>query len=114
MAQAVTLARLHGTERLDAAAIAIKRIMRADIIVIDDVGLLPVTTETAETLYRVVSAAYEKRSITLSGNLHPAGFDELMPKTIANAIVDRLLHHTTSSSPHATASASPKPPPERR
>ncbi len=28
-----------------------------------------------------------------SSNLHPAGFDELMPKTIANATVDRLLHH---------------------
>ena len=25
-------------------------------------------------------AAYEKRSIALSSNLHPAGFDELMPK----------------------------------
>ena len=60
---------------------------------IDDIGLLPVTTETAEALYRVVDAAYEKRSIALSSNLHPAGFDELMPKTIANATVDRLLHH---------------------
>ena len=29
----------------------------------------------------------------MSSNLHPAGFDELMPKTIANATVDRLLHH---------------------
>ena len=48
---------------------------------------------TAEALYRVVDAAYEKRSIALSSNLHPAGFDELMPKTIANATVDRLLHH---------------------
>ena len=57
------------------------------------IGLLPVTTETAEALYRVVDAAYEKRSIALSSNLHPAGFDELMPKTIANATVDRLLHH---------------------
>lgn len=70
-----------------------KRIMRADVIVIDDIGLLPVTTETAEALYRVVDAAYEKRSIALSSNLHPAGFDELMPKTIANATVDRLKHH---------------------
>lgn len=71
----------------------IKRIMRADVIVIDDIGLLPVAAETAEALYRVVDAAYEKRSIALSSNLHPAGFDELMPKTIANATVDRLLHH---------------------
>ena len=42
-------------------------------ICIDDIGLLPVTTETAEALYRVVDAAYEKRSIALSSNLHPAG-----------------------------------------
>lgn len=72
---------------------AIKRIMRADIIVIDDIGLLPVSNDTAEALYRVIDAAYEQRSIALSSNLHPAGFDELMPKTIANATVDRLLHH---------------------
>lgn len=41
--------------------------------------------------------AYEKRSIAFSSNLHPAGFDELMPKTLATATatatVDRLLHH---------------------
>lgn len=77
----------------DTTGRALKRIMRADLICIDDIGLLPVATETAEALYRVVDAAYERRSIALSSNLHPAGFDELMPKTIANATVDRLLHH---------------------
>jgi DNA replication protein DnaC len=77
----------------DTTGRAIRRIMRADVIVIDDIGLLPVAAETAEALYRVVDAAYEKRSIALSSNLHPAGFDELMPKTIANATVDRLMHH---------------------
>jgi DNA replication protein DnaC len=77
----------------DSTSRAIKRIMRADVIIIDDIGLLPVAADTAEALYRVVDAAYEKRSIALSSNLHPAGFDELMPKTIANATVDRLLHH---------------------
>ncbi len=85
------LVRRHGAD--DTTGRAIKRIMRADVIIIDDIGLLPVTTETAEALYRVVDAAYEKRSIALSSNLHPAGFDELMPKTIANATVDRLMHH---------------------
>jgi DNA replication protein DnaC len=52
-----------------------------------------VAVDAAEGLYRLVDAAYEKRAIALSSNLHPAGFDELMPKTIANATVDRLLHH---------------------
>ena len=36
---------------------------------------------------------YERRSVAVSSNLHPAGFDELMPKTLATATVDRLLHH---------------------
>ena len=41
----------------DSTGRAIKRIMRADVIVIDDIGLLPVAAETAEALYRVVDAA---------------------------------------------------------
>jgi DNA replication protein DnaC len=85
------LVRRHRAD--DSITRAIKRIMRAEVIVIDDIGLLPVATETAEALYRVIDAAYEKRAVALSSNLHPSGFDELMPKTIANATVDRLMHH---------------------
>ncbi len=84
---------VHRHRADDSTSRAIRRIMRADLIVIDDIGLLPVATETAEALYRVVDAAYERRSLAISSNLHPSGFDELMPKTIANATVDRLLHH---------------------
>ena len=84
---------VHRHRADDTITRAIRRIMRADLIIIDDIGLLPVATETAEALYRVVDAAYERRAIALSSNLHPAGFDELMPKGIANATVDRLLHH---------------------
>ena len=86
--------------------------MRADLICIDDIGLLPVTADTAEALYRVVDAAYETNAQSpLSSNLHPAGFDELMPKTIANATVDRLMHHAhVVAHQRRLASASPKPP----
>ena len=58
-----------------------------------DIGLLPVGPDAAEGLYRLVDAAYERRSVAVSSNLHPSGFDELMPKTLATATVDRLLHH---------------------
>jgi DNA replication protein DnaC len=63
------------------------------VILVDDVGLLPASAEAAEALFRVVDAAYEKRSVALSSNIHPSGFDELMPKSLATATVDRLLHH---------------------
>ena len=42
---------------------------------IDDIGLLPVAVDAAEGLYRLVDAAYEKRSVAISSNLHPSGFE---------------------------------------
>lgn len=77
----------------DTVTRAVARVLRADLVVVDDIGLLAVATDAAEGLYRVVDAAYEKRAVAVSSNLHPAGFDELMPKTLATATVDRLLHH---------------------
>lgn len=77
----------------DSMAKAIARIIRTDLIIVDDIGLLPVSAEAAEGFYRLVDAAYERRSLAVSSNLHPSGFDEIMPKTLATATVDRLLHH---------------------
>lgn len=85
------LVRAHRSD--DSVHRVVARILRADLIVVDDIGLLEVGADAAEGLYRLVDAAYEKRSIAVSSNLHPAGFDELMPKTLATATVDRLLHH---------------------
>ena len=54
---------------------------------------MPVSADAAEALFRVIDAAYEKRSIAICSNIHPSGSDELMPKSIATATVDRLMHH---------------------
>jgi len=77
----------------DTVSKAIARLLRADLVVVDDIGLLPVSQDAAEGLYRLVDAAYENRSVAVSSNLHPAAFDELMPKPLATETVDRLLHH---------------------
>ena len=71
----------------------ITKITRADLIVVDDIGMLPAGQAAAEALYRVIDAAYERRSVAVTSNLHPSGFDTIMPKTLATATVDRLLHH---------------------
>jgi DNA replication protein DnaC len=85
------LVRRHRAD--DSVTRAMARTLRADLVVVDDIGLLPVAPDAAEGLYRLVDAAYEKRSVAVSSNLHPSGFDEIMPKTLAGATVDRLLHH---------------------
>ena len=87
----------------------ITKITRADLIVIDDIGMLPAGQAAAEALYRVVDAAYERRSVAVTSNLHPSGFDTIMPKTLATATVDRLLHHAhivlTEGTSHRLAEA---------
>jgi hypothetical protein len=45
-----------------------------------------------------VDAAYERRSVAVTSNIKPAGFDTIMPKTLTTTAVDRLLHHATESS----------------
>ncbi len=85
------LVRRHRVD--DTVSKMVARIVRSELVVVDDIGLMPVSPDAAEGLYRVVDAAYERRSVAVSSNLHPAGFDQLMPKTLATATVDRLLHH---------------------
>ena len=72
---------------------AVARICRSELIVIDDIGQLPAGQDAAEAFYRVVDAAYERRSVAVTSNLHPSGFDTIMPKGLATATVDRLMHH---------------------
>jgi DNA replication protein DnaC len=89
-----TLATTIGRAKADATiARTVARICRCDLIVVDDIGMLPVGPEAAEAFYRIVDAAYERRSIAVTSNIHPSGFDTIMPKTLATATVDRLLHH---------------------
>ncbi len=77
----------------DTVARAVNRVLRADLVVIDDIGLLPVPADAAEALFRVIDAAYERRSVAISSNIHPGGFDQILPTTIATAAVDRFMHH---------------------
>jgi DNA replication protein DnaC len=59
----------------------IAKICANHIIVIDDIGVLPVEPIQAEAFYRIIDCAYERRSIILTSNTHPSGFDSIMPKT---------------------------------
>jgi DNA replication protein DnaC len=85
------LVRRHRVD--DTVSKAFASLASVALVVVDDIGLLPISSDAAEGLYRLVDATYERRSVALSSNLHPSGFDQLMDKTIASALVDRLLHH---------------------
>ncbi|MCL5947615.1 MAG: IS21-like element helper ATPase IstB [Actinobacteria bacterium] len=77
----------------DTISRAFSALAATSLTIIDDIGLLPISGDAAEGLYRLVDVAYERRSLALSTNLHPSGLDQLMDKTLASALVDRLMHH---------------------
>jgi len=68
-------------------------LLKSDLIVVDDIGLLPISTDAAEGFYRLVDVCYEHRSVAVSTNLHPSAFDQLIDRNLASALVDRLMHH---------------------
>jgi DNA replication protein DnaC len=86
-----TIIRRHRVD--DTVSKAFSALASTSLTVIDDIGMLPISADAAEGLYRLVDAAYERRSLAVSTNLHPSAFDQLMAKTIASALVDRLMHH---------------------
>jgi len=89
-----TLSTAVGRAKADGSVTrTIARICRSDLIVVDDIGMLPVGQDAAEAFYRIVDTAYERRSLAVTSNIHPSGYDTIMPKTLATATVDRLLHH---------------------
>ncbi|MGW7132328.1 ATP-binding protein [Streptomyces bobili] len=67
-----TLSAAIGKSKVDGStARTVARICRADLIVVDDIGLLPVGEDAAEAFYRIIDAADERRSIAVTSNIHP-------------------------------------------
>ncbi|WP_329602987.1 ATP-binding protein [Actinomadura soli] len=58
------LVRRHRAD--DSIARALTRIIRTDLMIIDDMGLLPVSPDAAEGFYRLVDAAYERRTLAVT------------------------------------------------
>jgi hypothetical protein len=48
----------------------VARICRSDLIVVDDIGMLPAGQDAAEAFYRITDAAYERRSVAVNSNIH--------------------------------------------
>ena len=66
------------------------------ILVIDEIGFLPIDKLGADLLFQVISKRYEKGPIILSSNRAFKDWKEVFNNdaTLASAILDRLLHHS--------------------
>jgi len=79
------------------AATRMRVLLRPKLLVIDEVGYLPLDRQAANWFFELVSRRYEKGSIALTSNKSYGDWATLFPEVaIASAILDRLLHHSTT------------------
>ena len=67
---------------------------RLDLLIVDELGYMPIDTQRGNLFFQLVSRRYEKGSIVLSTNKPFDRWGEMFgDDVIASAILDRLLHH---------------------
>jgi DNA replication protein DnaC len=85
---------LKTAEISGASSRRLKYLRKAALVVVDEVGFMPLTPAEANLFFGFISAMSEKTSLIITSN---KGFDEwadfLGDATITTAILDRLIHH---------------------
>jgi DNA replication protein DnaC len=74
---------------------ALKTYVRPSLLLLDELGYLPIDKRGADLLFQVVAARYESGSIVLSTNRPFREWGALfdVDNTLATALIDRLMHH---------------------
>jgi DNA replication protein DnaC len=67
---------------------------RASLLIVDEIGYLPITSGGANLFFQLVNARYEKGAMILTSNRGFAEWGEVFgDPVVATALLDRLLHH---------------------
>ena len=74
---------------------ALKTYVRPQVLLLDELGYLPIDKRGADLLFQVVAARYESGSIVLTTNRSFREWGTLfdVDNTLATALIDRLMHH---------------------
>jgi len=72
----------------------LRSLLRAELLVIDEWGYVPVDRQGAQLLFRIISDSYERRSLILTTNLEFSKWGSIFTDDqMAAAMIDRLAHH---------------------
>ena len=87
----LSAAQIHGTLQAE-----LKRYLSPDLLVLDELGYLPVDQRGADLLFQVLSQRYERGSIILTSNKAFKQWPSIFngDSTVTSAVLDRLLHHS--------------------
>lgn len=74
----------------------LQQLVYPKVLILDEMGYLPLSREDASLFFRLLSRRYEKASIVITSNKSFTDWGEIFgDHVMATAILDRLLHHST-------------------
>ncbi len=89
-----TLTKARQENRLDRQ---LKQLTYPKVLILDEIGYLPMNREEASLFFRLINRRYEKAPTILTSNKSFMDWGEVFgDQVIATAILDRLLHHSTT------------------
>jgi DNA replication protein DnaC len=73
----------------------LRKYIRPQLLILDEIGYLPIDQHGADLLFQVISQRYERGSIVLTTNKPFKQWASIFNNdgTLASAVLDRLLHH---------------------
>jgi DNA replication protein DnaC len=86
--------RLEQAQRRNALDDELKRIERYALIIVDEIGYLPLERQAAYLLFALVARRYGRGSIIVTSNRGFEAWGEILGDAmVAAALIDRLIHH---------------------
>jgi DNA replication protein DnaC len=68
---------------------------KVELIVLDELGFIPLHKESAELLFQVISDCYERKSLIITTNLEFSNWNTVLgDNRLTAALIDRLVHHS--------------------
>jgi DNA replication protein DnaC len=91
------MTRLVKAKRENRLERALKQLTYPKVLIIDEVGYLPLSRDEASLFFRLVVRRYERASLIVTSNKSYLDWGEIFnDHVLATAILDRLLHHSTT------------------
>lgn len=74
----------------------IKHFSKYKLLIIDEIGYLPIGEQEAKMFFQLIDKRYEKKSTIVTSNINLSNWNEVfVDSMLASAILDRLVHHSS-------------------